>query len=82
MYLFQCKETYLKDQTIAVALSSDMQCETEDSKEDTVSETKYYPPKKRFLEKAEMVRNILLFLITYLVFFFFFCDLEMNNLDN
>jgi len=25
--------------------------------EDTVSETKYYPPKKRFLEKAEMVRN-------------------------
>lgn len=25
--------------------------------EDTVGETKYYPPKKRFLEKAEMVRN-------------------------
>lgn len=24
--------------------------------EDTFSETKYYPPKKRFLEKAEMVR--------------------------
>jgi len=24
--------------------------------EDTVSETKYYYPKKRFLEKAEMVR--------------------------
>jgi len=25
--------------------------------EDTVCETKYYPPKKRFLEKAEMVRH-------------------------
>jgi len=29
-----------------------MQCEAE--------ETKYFPPKKRFLEKAEMVRNSLL----------------------
>lgn len=41
-----CQGTYLKDTTTW----SDMQYEAED----TVSETKYYYPKKRFLEKAEM----------------------------
>ncbi|XP_022168419.1 uncharacterized protein LOC111032416 isoform X1 [Myzus persicae] len=41
-----CQETYLKDTTTW----SDMQYEAED----TVSEIKYYYPKKRFLEKAEM----------------------------
>jgi len=41
-----CKEAYVKDTTTW----SDMQYEVED----TVCETKYYPPKKRFLEKAEM----------------------------
>ncbi|VVC32044.1 Hypothetical protein CINCED_3A007716 [Cinara cedri] len=40
------KGTYLKD----TSSWSDMQYEAED----TVCETKYYPPKKRFLEKAEM----------------------------
>lgn len=35
-----------------------MQYETED----TVGETKYYPPKKRFLEKAEMVKIIVFYL--------------------
>ncbi|XP_027843779.1 uncharacterized protein LOC114124659 isoform X2 [Aphis gossypii] len=41
-----CQGTFIKDTTTW----SDMQYEAED----TVSETKYYYPKKRFLEKAEM----------------------------
>lgn len=42
--------------------------------DDSVGETKYYPPKKRFLEKAEMVRikkrsfnMILYYLIAFLL---------------
>ncbi|XP_050539485.1 uncharacterized protein LOC126904476 [Daktulosphaira vitifoliae] len=41
-----CKKTYLKD----TSLWSDMQYDIED----TIDESKYFPPKKRFLEKAEM----------------------------
>ncbi|XP_050421711.1 uncharacterized protein LOC126834086 isoform X2 [Adelges cooleyi] len=41
-----CKEAYIRD----TSLWTDMQFDTEN----TNDETKYFPPKKRFLEKAEM----------------------------